>query len=395
MFNLNRDPLTGLILVATILFPAAPANAAERGAPGQAQPRPADVASLKPADTARFADYIRKNGKAPGDYILEKFTDHDVVMLGEMHEIKEYLRLYADLIEPSYHEAGVRVLAIEILKSKHNERLKELVTADTYDREGVLDVFRDEFRGTWGFKEYVDLVEAVWRLNSTLPPDAEKFIVVGLSADVDILRPESIDGQANEQNAADVIAREVLDAGKKALVPIGYNHTFLAYRQSAPKGGPSGLFYPRFGFILYEKYGDRVFQVCLHQDHPYGGASAARQRGLRPVLGGLAERAFKAAGGRPVGFDVVGSPFANLRDGRSYYFAGRSEVVFSDIARGYVIIKPVKELDKRCTWVDGFIADVNFAKARAFALERGWIKPNQCKTPAELDARFKMIFESK
>jgi len=36
--------------------------------------------------------------------------------------------------------------------------------------------------GTWGFWEYVDLVEAAWRLKSALPEAAQPFAVVGLSA---------------------------------------------------------------------------------------------------------------------------------------------------------------------------------------------------------------------
>jgi len=107
------------------------------------------------------------------------------------------------------------------------------------------------------------------------------------------------------------------------------------------------------------------------------------------------EGAFKAACGRPAGFDVAGSPFANLRDRRSYYFAWQPAAVFEDIAGGCVIIKPFGRLDRKMTWIDGFITDVNFARARAFALECGLIKPDECRTPGELDRLFKRAFTGK
>lgn len=99
-----------------------------------------------------------------------------------------------------------------------------------------------------------------------------------------------------------------------------------------------------------------------------------------------------ANGNRPVGFDVEASPFENLRDGKSYYFAFQPKVVFADLGQGYVFHKPVKEF-RRCRWADGFINESNYEKARKMASFRGWIKPGQYKTPQELDRRFKAIFE--
>ncbi|GAH86057.1 unnamed protein product, partial [marine sediment metagenome] len=110
------------------------------------------------------------------------------------------------------------------------------------------------------------------------------------------------------------------------------------------------------------------------------------------VLGGLVERVMAANGNRPVGFDVEGSPFAKLRDGKSYYFAFQPKVVFADLNQGYVFVKPVSEF-RMCRWAVGFINQSNYEKARKMASFRGWIKPGECKTPKELDARFKTIFE--
>ncbi|MHC4714437.1 MAG: ChaN family lipoprotein [Planctomycetota bacterium] len=395
-FGRDRTFPAALVALVALLSACALGAAAGTANPADAASKPRDVNDMKNIDYDPFVTYLRESGKPPIDYVVSKFKDHDVVMLGEMHEIKEYLRLYADLLDPLYHKANVRVLAIEILKSKHNDELARLVTAAEYDREGVLDVFRDEFRGAWGFKEYVDLVEAVWRLNSTLPEGAEKLLVIGLASDMNILKPETVDFEANERNAVEVISREILEKGRKGLVPIGYNHTFLKYRQpTGGRGRRAGPGKGRLGFQLYEKYGDRVFQVCLHLDHMDAVAMEEGEQSLRPVLGGLVERVFRMNGSAPVGFDVVGSPFANLRDRKSYYFRRQNKVTFADIAAGYIIVKPYNKLDRKMTWVEGFITERNFEKARAFMIERGIVRKGRKMTPQELDRLFKRAFEGR
>jgi hypothetical protein len=67
--------------------------------------------------------------------------------------------------------------------------------------------------------------------------------------------------------------------------------------------------------------------------------------------------------------------------------------VFSDIAQGYVFLKPLAKLSK-ITWINGFIDDSNFEKVKAIALKRKWIKPGECNTPEQLDRKFKLLFES-
>ena len=55
------------------------------------------------------------------------------------------------------------------------------------------------------------------------------------------------------------------------------------------------------------------------------------------------------------------------------------------------------------TWVEGFISEENFERAKAIARKRGLIsmfekrgiiKPGQCDTPEGLDKLFKLITES-
>ena len=366
--------------------------------PNVLKPGAVDVNDMGNRNLDPVVSYLDKHDKRPVEYVVEKFKKHDVVMLGEMHQQREVCVLFSKLIEPLYHQVGVRNIGIEVVKYKNTESANQLVTGETFDQTQAMNLYRDGYWPTWGFKEYLDILRSVWKLNQSLPPDAERFKVIGLAPEIDAFvtlcgSPEEKKKMeakvfGSDKFMANIIAEQVLDKGEKAVVQIGNMHSFTHYRVPSGEQGTPLKEWPRMGCILHEEYGDRVFQIALHQDH-----FTADKNNLQPrkVLDGLMEAVMAQRGNPPVGFDVVGSPFENLRDRNSYYFAFQKYVVFSDIARGYIFIKPVKKLSKT-TWVDGFIGPENFKRANGIAVARGWVQEGQCKTPQQLDARFKMMF---
>ncbi len=363
-----------------------------------------DVSDLTKSDHEPFVSYLRTNEKSPIEYVVEKFKQHDVVMLGEQHEVREVCEFISNLIEPLYHQANVKHFAMEVLKYKNQYSANKIVTGEEYDEQLVLQLFRDTGFPVWGFQEYMDILKEIWRVNQTLPPDKEKIKVVCLANDLDGTVLESrrhlfwkLPGcfyrmAMNDEIMAKVLEWEVLRKGEKVLIQIGSGHTYTHYRQPAVKSGKLvAEVSPRFGYILHGKYGNRIFQVVLHQwGMSYDFISGNVK--IQQPLGGLLEEVFAENGNKPVGFDVISSPFASLRDSNQYLFAYQRYVVFSDVARGYVFLKPLKKLNK-ITWAKGFINESNFEKAKSMALKRGWVKSEACNTPQQLDEKLEQLFE--
>lgn len=361
-----------------------------------------EAGKVNDIDCRKFFTCLEEHSLGPVEYITSKFTGHDVVLVSEMHEQKETCEFICQLIAPVYR-AGVRRVCLEILKSKNNEKIKELLNAGTYNQRLAVDLFRDSAWPLWGFKEYVDILRTVWEFNSRLPQGAQRIEVVGLDADwdgYDLLcgslwrKPYAfVKVIGRDSHMAKIISREILEKGEKALVQIGYAHTFPRYRGPVVKGGKLvAEASPRFGYKLHEKYGERIFQVCMHQ-HQFSPEVFMDENYAGPIvqsdLIGLLERIFELNGNRPVGFDVQGSPFGNLRDEKIFYFAFQKYVLFSDIAQGYVFLKPLSELSK-VSWIPGFIDDSNFEKAKAILLKKiskaeDRLEVEKCKTPEELD----------
>jgi len=241
----------------------------------------------------------------------------------------------SNLIEPLYHQVNVKYFAMEVLKYKNQQLVNKLVMGKEYDEKLVLKLFRDCGWPIWGFQEYMDILKAIWQVNQTLPPDKEKFKVVCLANDLDGTVLESrrhffwkLPGSfyrmvTNDKFMTKVLEWEVLRKGEKVLVQIGRDHTHTHYRQPAVKSGKLvAEVAPRFGYILHGKYGNRVFQIVLHQwgmspDLVHGNVK------IQQPLGGLLEEVFAENGNKPVGFDVIGSPFASLRDSNQYLLGSR------------------------------------------------------------------------
>lgn len=356
-----------------------------------------DVSSLTEADHEPFVAYLGEHGTTPVKYVVDKFKRHDVVILGEPHRIREVCEFVSELIHPLYHQSGVRILAMEVFKYKNTALANQLVTGKTYDEELALSLLRDCGWPEWGFQEYIDILKAVWQVNKDLPPDAEKFRVVCLDSDWDgsalrtgrqLWKLPGIFWRmfTRDEFMAKVFEREVLQKGEKALAHVGAHHDFTHYRQPVVrKGELIAEVSPRFGCILHDKYDDRVFQVALHRWHgPPETVTRGENVPFQQPFGGLLEEVFAKNDNTPVGFDVNGSPFALLRDDKSYYFAFQNHVTFSDIARGYVFLKPLNELNN-VTWAKGFVNERNFDTLKDFLQKRGKIRGNECSTYEELN----------
>ncbi len=354
------------------------------------RPDAVDISSLMKTDHKPFVACLKANGKPPIEYVVDKFKQHDVVILGEGHRVRETCEFVSDLIEPLYYQAGIRYLAMEFLKYKNTSLANQLVTGETYDEELVLDLFRD-YGEIWGYQEYMDILRAVWQVNHTLPSKAEKFIVIGIDSnwDINVLRtgrslwklPGTFYRMAKRDKfMAKVLDWKVLKKGQKALVHIGGHHDFTRYRQPIAKNGKLiAEVSPRFGCILYEKYKDKIFQIMLHRRH-----SRSDEAKSQPPLIIFLEDVLAINGNVPVGFDVESTPFAPLRDSKNYLFAYQNYVVFSDIAQGYIFLKPLEKLNL-VSWANGFVNKENYEILRDHLQRRGRIKKDQRQTPEELN----------
>ena len=68
---------------------------------------------------------------------------------------------------------------------------------------------------------------------------------------------------------------------------------------------------------------------------------------------------------RPFGCDIKGSPFGRLMDCSAHNFRLQPGLCVSDIAAGYIYLKPIAE-QKRCEWLDGYISEDMYLKYKYY-----------------------------
>jgi hypothetical protein len=331
--------------------------------------------------------YLDKHTLAPDAYVLSKFEDHDVVILGERHKVKHQLEFVQSLI-PDLYEAGVYFLATEFGRREDQPLIDSLLALPVYD-EGLAREIKFSQFVHFGYREYVDVYKAAWKLNAGLPDGERKFRILGMNDSPDWSYVKTRVDRDNDEIKKKVwagtgerlwagVVYEQVKKGEKVLVHCGMHHGFSQYMQPSVSGNGEFLRFDdsRMGNFLFKFLGKRVITVVLHHpwnDGTYGGELYYPVDGaIDALMARLGEEYY------PAGFDTRGSPFGNLPCERSVYNNGYDGLVLGEYCDGYIFIKPLSQ-HEGVTTIPDFVNDDNIDRARAIS----WNPDYRDATPAE------------
>lgn len=297
-----------------------------------------------------YTKYIQDNYLTPEDYILSKFDNHNIVIIGEYHRIKHDVILIQNLI-PELYKAGIYNVAIEFALYEDQNLIDKLITAKEYDQELAQKINLNAFlsMGLGGFKEYIDIFKTVWELNQSLPRKSKKMRIIGINDKLNWSYIKTEDDRHNhelrkrvfenfsEQNWADRVKKEVIDKGEKVLCYCGMHHAFSKYHQ--PYVNEKGLYITsnanRFGNYLYNYFKDEVFTISTH--YPWPPIEGYNEKAVLPADGVLDYVLAKLPKEQQrFGFDVFNSPMGNLKLKTSLYKYGYKNFTLKDFCDGYV-----------------------------------------------------------
>ena len=327
---------------------------------------------LEPALQATLAAWLADHGQTPTDYVVGLFAGHDVVFLGELHRVKHDVLLVQSLFRPLY-QAGVRTFAMEFARREDQSRIDSLLAAPEWDEGLARAIVFDQFV-EWGYQEYVDLFRAAWELNRGLEPGAPRFRILGVNDSPDwsqVRTREDLDNDSikvkiwrggGERYWADVILNAV-GAGQKVLVYSGSHHAFTSYAHPIVVGGKFLRFEDRrMGNYVYRAIGKRAVTVFLHS--PWAGVNGLDDKWGYPADGYIdALMLSLPSGPHPVGFDLAGSPFGNLRIRNTFYAKGYDDFRLSTFCDGWIYTKPISSYEG-VTPIPDWIQAGNLARAR-------------------------------
>ena len=309
----RRSPLWRGILTAGLLFATA-------------------VATLRAQAGPDIAAYLDRYGQAPVDYVLSRAASHRVTILGEAHWLKQDADLVAALV-PRLQGASID-LALETLPAAEQTRIDTIIAAPEWNEREANAVLR---AADWPYREYRDILRAAWSANRT----AERRIgIVALGPPRNWREALLPKGLTYDSFMAGLVAKHIEASRRPIVVYCGMHHAFTRYYQAElSNAGLATAYMDRMGNILSRLFGEKVFLIALHKPM-WRGNPEKPTYGL-PFGGRLDCAAAKA--GRPVGFDVVGSPLAGLEfDAEDYYGFGHPGLRFVDYTDGYVWPGPLE-----------------------------------------------------
>jgi hypothetical protein len=327
-----------------------------------------------------FLNYVKKNAVDPSSYVTNKLKEHEVVILGEMHEQKDNLDFISKNISSFYHDGGVRIFATEFVRSHNNKMINEIVTAKEFDYNRVVAIYRD-FAWVWGYKGYIDIIESIWKLNNSLKADEEKLKIVGLDFEWQDWSGAKVESyEDRDKYMADMfIDTYGKDNKGKAIIHTGFNHSFWDFLSYGN----------RMGYYLHQTYGNRIFQICLHHNFYIGNTKQSIDDFYIPEF---IDEIYYGNNNKPIGFDIIGSPFENIKDNISDFFIHDDKTVFGTVTKGYIVLKPLIDIEPT-SFVEDFIDSSNFEKAKEIIKTRGWFEISDNISIDELNKKLSSFFK--
>ena len=333
------------------------------------------LSELDPSLQKELSDYLVSHYKTPEDYVISKLEDHDIVFLGEEHYIRQNSEFIHNLI-PKLYENGIYNLGIEFANREDQGLIDSVIYADEYNDSLAQKVMFN--MAVWGFREYIDILKVAWELNKDLPEDKRKFRVIGLNINAywhlvktreDRNNPEIMKKVWRNDDPDEFMARtiieEIIDKNEKGLIYAGSYHTFTKYKQpkyDVKKHKFIGFVVSRMGNVIYDKIGDRAFNIYLHGH--WRNEKGWTEQYVYPVDGVIDALMSELPNKyQYVGFDVLNSPFGELKAETSYFKYGYDNFILSGFCDGYIFLSPLSEL-RGVMWIKDFVNEGNIEEAK-------------------------------
>ncbi|NKB66378.1 MAG: hypothetical protein GKR89_04915 [Candidatus Latescibacteria bacterium] len=192
-----------------------------------------------------YLDALSAQALSPQDYVIQKFEDHRVVILGEPHRVREHGQFLTELLQP-LQESGVWHVGVELFTSQAD--VDSLLSSTNFNevlaRRVVLSA-----PALLYYQELYDLLRRGWELNQNEPGFRLLALYQG--------------GWRRDLNMAETV-RDLADAGHKVLVYCGTHHAFTRYSQPSLDFWRTPQKRDRMGNYLHDGMAPDAFFIKFH-----------------------------------------------------------------------------------------------------------------------------------
>jgi len=306
------------------------------------------------AEIQPYVDALNEVDQSPCDYVMEKFTEKDLVLLCERAhpESTQYDLIFEIVSDQRFIDTVGHVYA-EVGTSSLEEYTEAFLMDDSLSEEEVearlIHIYQDfGHSAVWSKPNFYNFLKRVYYLNKTLPE--EKKIHVHM-ADM----PFSWEGMNAEDyavyykslgNRDQAIAQQITDSfngikasgapRQKALIIMNYRHAFP--HLTITRGTRTKTFHNVGGYLM-DAFPGSLANVYLNSIALKMGTTD-NSAVSTAVQDGKWDAAFEVMGNTPAGFDFANTPF-----GKDSFdiFPLDVGLNYSDVFTGFIFYKALDE----------------------------------------------------
>lgn len=284
----------------------------------------------------------------PFKYVADKFDNHSVVFLGELHKRKKDLEFFRDLIPYLYQTKGINLIGWEFGAAEYQKDADSVVTASEFDRKKAIAIMRNS-NYYWCYEEYLDIFKTIWQLNKNILQADEKIKFLQLNKPYIPKRWNSPNQNIRLEERKksfdnilpEIVEKEVIQKNKKILIYCGWQHSLTKFQT------PKFFFLKekegRAGERLFNKYPEKVCQLWLIAPFPprwwlYKDLMNSKDIKYVYPFEAVFNQLYDTLK-RPFAVDASNTAFVNLKDHNSFYaFDKFNGIKLKDFCDGAIML---------------------------------------------------------
>ena len=310
-----------------------------------------------------YLNALKEKGKEPNSFILEKLDMYNLIIFDDaLHTAVEPFEFYQDLIKNEDFQKRIKYIFLEAVSVNQQPALDAYFDSETDDLKLLYPAFQNDFSGTgWPYKTYFDLLQTIWKINSTLSaPD--RFKVVAVNAPTywsEINTPKDLDLFRLSLTGNDYTMYKIIlsyldnfKSGKKGIFLTNTRHAYKGIKNSENK------YYLNCGTFFYLRNPGMTYSVHFHNINlsfegykEVDSKTPKTTEGLEDVIvkwvrmeNGLWDSAFREFGNIPIALDLKDTPFGKAKYIGNHMMNVAPNQTMYDAYDALIFLAPVEKL---------------------------------------------------
>jgi hypothetical protein len=293
---------------------------------------------LSELEINEYIKVLSKKSYTPTEYILNKFKDYNIVIIGEPHRVSQHYILLKNLLRP-LSKSGIKFVGLEFYEKTYQNKIDSFLKNKKFDSEKLREIILSDDNFFY-YQELYDVFEEAWKINHE-----------GLEINIIALESDKRKKQYKDYTMA-AISDQIVNKGNKILLYTGEHHAFTKYEQPVTKiinylfPEKSNTFRKNTGrFLKTEEFKRDPFHISLHY------VSFKKYSIFIPFFykkylclrfNGILDQILNTYN-KPIGFDTNNYLIGEIYDNFSYYSITYSPLYLKDYSDGYIFLNPLEE----------------------------------------------------